>query len=75
MRAAVSASSHINDPVHWRDRAEGMRSLADGIPDLAAKARILRIADDYDAFFARWRACFSNAYFDWVALLIDCTAN
>ena len=23
----------------------------------------------------RWSACFSNAYFDWVALLIHCTAN
>ena len=48
VRAAVSASSPINDPVHWRDRAEEMRSLADGINDLLAKARILRIAEDYE---------------------------
>ena len=48
VRAAVSGSSPINDPVHWRDRAEEMRSLADGINDLLAKARILRIAEDYE---------------------------
>ena len=28
VRAAVSASSHTNDPLHWRDRADEMRSLA-----------------------------------------------
>jgi hypothetical protein len=53
VRAAVSASSPINDPVHWRDRAEEVRSLADGIHDLVAKTRILRIAEDYERLAER----------------------
>jgi hypothetical protein len=58
VRAAVSASSH-NDPVHWQGRAEEVRSLADGIHDLVPKARILRIAQDYERLAERgqWRDC------------------
>jgi hypothetical protein len=39
----------INDPKHWRDRAEEARTVADEISDPDAKRKMLRIADWPDA--------------------------
>jgi hypothetical protein len=46
-------ASHINDPEHWRARAEEKRTLAAGINDLDARATMLRIADDYEKLAKR----------------------
>jgi hypothetical protein len=43
----------INDPKHWRERAEGARALADQMEDQAARRKMLRVADDYEEL-ARW---------------------
>jgi len=38
----------INDPKHWRGRAEEMRVLADEMKDIESRSIILRLASDYD---------------------------
>jgi hypothetical protein len=41
-------TSFVNDPEHWRKRAEEMRKAADNIKDEKSKQRMLWVADDYD---------------------------
>jgi hypothetical protein len=48
--------SHINDPAHWRRRAQQTRTLADQLTDLQAKAAMLRIAEDYERLAKRAEA-------------------
>ena len=38
----------INDPKHWRERAEEARTVTDELTDPDSKRRMLRIADDYE---------------------------
>jgi hypothetical protein len=47
------ATSFINDPEHWRQRAEEARALADQMNDEASRQTMLRIAADYDRLAER----------------------
>jgi hypothetical protein len=76
------ATAFINDPEHWKQRAEEARALADQLNDEASKQAMLRIAADYDRLAERaayahrahrhnaQRACRRRAEFDPVAQLI-----
>ena len=43
----------INDPKHWRDRAEEARAVAEEMTDPDSKRKMLRIADDYEELARR----------------------
>jgi hypothetical protein len=45
--------SRINDPGHWRDRAEEARVKAAQMADLSAIATMTWVANEYDRL-ARW---------------------
>jgi hypothetical protein len=47
------ATSFINDPEHWRNRAEQARTLANQMSDEVSKQTMLRIAADYDRLAER----------------------
>jgi hypothetical protein len=46
-------SSFIDDPNHWRQRAEEMRTLADHMRDETSKKMMFRIAEDYELLAKR----------------------
>jgi hypothetical protein len=48
--------SFLNDPKHWRDRAEEARTRADQLYDSQSKSAMLRIADDYELLAKRAEA-------------------
>jgi hypothetical protein len=47
------ATSFINDPEHWRKRAEEARILANQMNDETSKQTMLKIAADYDRLAER----------------------
>jgi hypothetical protein len=54
-------ASFINDPEHWRERAEGARKFAEQMTDDTAKQAMLRIAEDYEKLAERTAARASAA--------------
>src|SRR5262249_29664668 len=48
--------SFLNDPRHWRERAEEARSRADQIAEPQSKNAMLRIAHDYEILAERAEA-------------------
>ena len=47
------AKLHINDPKHWRERAEEARVHAEQMADPEAKQTMLKIAEDYEKLAER----------------------
>jgi hypothetical protein len=45
--------SFINDPKHWRERAEDALATANQMDDLQAKAMMIRISYDYESLAKR----------------------
>jgi predicted Rossmann-fold nucleotide-binding protein len=43
----------INDPKHWRERAEAAHTLADKLTAPESKRRMLRIAEDFEELARR----------------------
>jgi hypothetical protein len=43
----------INDPKHWRERAEEARTVADEMNDPDSKCKMFRMADDYEELAKR----------------------
>jgi len=52
LRADMPAS-FINDPEHWRRRAEEARTIAEQMSDSPSKEAMLRIAKDYERLAER----------------------
>lgn len=43
----------LNDPKHWRKRADATRAKADVLADQAARQKLLRVADEYERLAQR----------------------
>jgi molecular chaperone GrpE (heat shock protein) len=53
MQSEDMAKIPINDPDHWRRRAEETRTVAAEISDFQVKRKMLRIAEDYEELARR----------------------
>jgi hypothetical protein len=46
--SGMAYQSHLDDPHHWRCRANEVRALANQVGSLPAKDQLLRVAEEYD---------------------------
>ena len=46
--AEMAGRSFLNDPTHWRERAEEARTRADQMSIPQCRMAMLRVADDYE---------------------------
>jgi len=44
----MPASFNVDDPAHWRGRAEEARTLADEMSDEISRQLMLKVAEDYE---------------------------
>jgi len=57
------AASHLQDPEHWRRRAQELRSIADELTAFArAKASLSRTAEEYDRLAMRAARRLNSGY-------------
>jgi hypothetical protein len=62
----MAPASFINDPEHWKARAQEARKLAEEMNDAAARQAMLTIADEYEKLAQRARersrpTCFAQS--------------
>jgi hypothetical protein len=57
----MASKRFIDDPVHWRERAEEIRTLADDMNDEISKQMMLRIAADHEKLATRAEARAGNS--------------
>ena len=55
------SSPFLNDPQHWQDRADQMRSLAGDTNDLESRTIMLRLANDYELLAGRTTCLWAGA--------------
>lgn len=53
MTNSTDAQRLIDNPDHWRARAEEARTLADAMSDTATRNTMMRIANDYERLARR----------------------
>ena len=52
-KIAPPSADRLNDPQHWRDRAEEARSIAEQMIDRGAIATMLKVAEQYEELAQR----------------------
>jgi hypothetical protein len=49
----LAGLSILDNPEHWRERAEKTRTIADKVLDIESRFRLMKIADEYNRLAKR----------------------